>query len=182
VSEHRNRNHVSDRGHHYQYQISIYCNNNIIFVSRLSLCYTHLPPPLPISPLHRYYVGCVIQYMGKKKYYCSRAKKCKEMRREVDKTTYFRHMPHWDSDRLSKYSPSFQALLDKNPITVHKSPSQSAQSSRGRGGARTHMVHLMRTKTMRFILQQTIATIMRRHKPRARTGCCRSPTLSTQLV
>ena len=71
MSEHRNRNHVSDRGHHYQYQISIYCNNNIIFVSRLSLCYTHLPPPLPISPLHRYYVGCVIQYMGKKKYYCS---------------------------------------------------------------------------------------------------------------
>ena len=90
---------------------------------------THHSPPLLTSPLHRY-IHCVVQYMHKK-YYCSCGKICKGRRREVCKATYFNHKPHWESDRLSKYTPGFWALLDKNnPTTGHKSPSQPAQSSR----------------------------------------------------
>ena len=66
--------------------------------------------------------------MENRKYYCDCEEKCYGIRREVGKSTYYRHGPY--RDPLSKYTLDMRNFLKNIPIIMHVSLSSTMQSLR----------------------------------------------------
>jgi len=68
--------------------------------------------------------------MENRKYYCDCEQTCHGVRREVGKSTYYRHGPY--RDPLSRYTPDMRSFLKNIPIITHALSSSAAPSSRVR--------------------------------------------------